>query len=156
MLPIEYLLIGASVFLLLGIFASKTSEKLGIPVLRLGAIVSSTDAAAVFAVLRSRRVTLKGVLKPLLELESEEKRLELCPDDRLGRSDPFDLPDGIYGLINVSETIDIDNRNEVVLTKHVEHFPDATDARQLVVDSALFARHHVDHCYANYHFNTDE
>jgi cell volume regulation protein A len=38
--------------------------------LLLGAIVSSTDAAAVFAVLRSRRVSLRGSLKPLLELES--------------------------------------------------------------------------------------
>jgi cell volume regulation protein A len=36
----------------------------------LGAIVSSTDAAAVFAVLRSRNVSLRGTLKPLLELES--------------------------------------------------------------------------------------
>ncbi|MBM4441310.1 MAG: potassium/proton antiporter [Candidatus Rokubacteria bacterium] len=38
--------------------------------LLLGAIVSSTDAAAVFAVLRSRNVGLRGRLKPLLELES--------------------------------------------------------------------------------------
>ncbi len=38
--------------------------------LLLGAIVSSTDAAAVFAVLRSKRISLKGELKPLLELES--------------------------------------------------------------------------------------
>ncbi|MDD2206830.1 MAG: potassium/proton antiporter [Aminobacterium sp.] len=36
----------------------------------LGSIVSSTDAAAVFAVLRSRRVSLKGNLRTLLELES--------------------------------------------------------------------------------------
>lgn len=36
----------------------------------LGAIVSSTDAAAVFSVLRSQRVGLKGATKPLLELES--------------------------------------------------------------------------------------
>ena len=36
----------------------------------LGAIVSSTDAAAVFAVLRSKNVSLKGPLRPLLELES--------------------------------------------------------------------------------------
>ncbi len=36
----------------------------------LGAIVSSTDAAAVFAVLRGKNVGLKGNLKPLLELES--------------------------------------------------------------------------------------
>ena len=38
--------------------------------LLLGAIVSSTDAAAVFSVLRSRSASLKGQLKPLLELES--------------------------------------------------------------------------------------
>ena len=38
--------------------------------LLLGAIISSTDAAAVFSVLRSRNVSLKGSLKPLLELES--------------------------------------------------------------------------------------
>lgn len=38
--------------------------------LLLGAIVSSTDAAAVFAVLRSRNVSLTGQLRPLLELES--------------------------------------------------------------------------------------
>lgn len=36
----------------------------------LGAIVSSTDAAAVFSVLNSRSVRLKGNLKPLLEFES--------------------------------------------------------------------------------------
>lgn len=38
--------------------------------LLLGAIVSSTDAAAVFSILRSRRVGLKGSLRPLLEFES--------------------------------------------------------------------------------------
>jgi cell volume regulation protein A len=38
--------------------------------LLLGAIVSSTDAAAVFSVLRSRNINLKGEIKPLLELES--------------------------------------------------------------------------------------
>jgi cell volume regulation protein A len=46
---------------------------LGVPMLEgmlLGAIVSSTDAAAVFAVLRSQRIGLKGATKPLLELES--------------------------------------------------------------------------------------
>ncbi len=36
----------------------------------LGAIISSTDAAAVFAVLRAKGVGVKGSLKPLLELES--------------------------------------------------------------------------------------
>jgi cell volume regulation protein A len=38
--------------------------------LLLGSVVSSTDAAAVFAVLRSRSVSLKGELEQLLELES--------------------------------------------------------------------------------------
>lgn len=36
----------------------------------IGAIISSTDAAAVFAILRSKGVNLKGNLAPLLELES--------------------------------------------------------------------------------------
>lgn len=36
----------------------------------IGAIVSSTDAGAVFTVLRSKNIHLKGPLKPLLELES--------------------------------------------------------------------------------------
>jgi potassium/hydrogen antiporter len=38
--------------------------------LLVGAIVCSTDAAAVFAVLRTQRMTLKARLQPLLELES--------------------------------------------------------------------------------------
>ncbi len=38
--------------------------------LLIGSIVSSTDAAAVFAVLRSKNVSLKEPLRPLLELES--------------------------------------------------------------------------------------
>ena len=38
--------------------------------LLIGAIISSTDAAAVFSVLRARSVSLRGGLKPLLELES--------------------------------------------------------------------------------------
>lgn len=36
----------------------------------LGSIVSSTDAAAVFSILRSKRIALKQPLKPLLEFES--------------------------------------------------------------------------------------
>ncbi len=35
-----------------------------------GAIISSTDASAVFSILRGRRISLKGDLKPLLEYES--------------------------------------------------------------------------------------
>ncbi len=38
--------------------------------LLLGSIVSSTDAAAVFSVLRSQKASLRGKLQPLLELES--------------------------------------------------------------------------------------
>src|SRR5688500_277217 len=38
--------------------------------LLLGAIVSSTDAAAVFSILRSRSIGLKGSLRPILEFES--------------------------------------------------------------------------------------
>ena len=38
--------------------------------LLLGSIVSATDAAAVFSILRSRGVALKGYLRPVLELES--------------------------------------------------------------------------------------
>ncbi|HOT06784.1 MAG: Na(+)/H(+) antiporter 1 [Methanosaeta sp. PtaB.Bin039] len=38
--------------------------------LLLAAIISSTDAAAVFSVLRSKKISLKGELRPLLELES--------------------------------------------------------------------------------------
>ncbi|MGA9118214.1 MAG: potassium/proton antiporter [Bacteroidota bacterium] len=38
--------------------------------LLLGAVVSSTDASAVFSVLRSKNVSLRGQIKPLLELES--------------------------------------------------------------------------------------
>ena len=38
--------------------------------LLLGAVVSATDAAAVFSILRNRGVSLKGALRPVLELES--------------------------------------------------------------------------------------
>ena len=38
--------------------------------LLLGAVISSTDAAAVFSVLGSKNINLKGKVKPLLEFES--------------------------------------------------------------------------------------
>lgn len=38
--------------------------------LLLGAIVSSTDSASVFSVLRSRKLAIKGNIRPILELES--------------------------------------------------------------------------------------
>jgi cell volume regulation protein A len=56
--------------LLVGVFAHFALRLPWLEGLLLGAIVSSTDAAAVFAVLRSRNVSLKGRIKPLLELES--------------------------------------------------------------------------------------
>lgn len=54
----------------------------------LGAIVSSTDAAAVFAILRNREVHLRGKIEPLLEFES-------------GSNDPMAvlLTIGLTGLI---------------------------------------------------------
>lgn len=56
--------------LLVGLFASYILRFSVLEGLLVGAIVSSTDAAAVFGILRSKKVTLKGDLKPLLELES--------------------------------------------------------------------------------------
>jgi cell volume regulation protein A len=56
--------------LLVGGFASLVLDLSFTEGLLLGSIVSSTDAAAVFAILRSRGVSLKGRAKPLLELES--------------------------------------------------------------------------------------
>lgn len=56
--------------LLVGWFVHIVLDFSWIEGLLLGSIVSSTDAAAVFAVLRSRNVRLKGNLRPLLELES--------------------------------------------------------------------------------------
>jgi potassium/hydrogen antiporter len=53
-----------------GLFANVVLNFSLIEGLLLGAIVSSTDAAAVFSILRSRDVRLKGRLEPLLELES--------------------------------------------------------------------------------------
>jgi len=56
--------------LVVGLF---TTALLGLSLVEgmlLGSVVSSTDAAAVFSVLRSKGISLKGQLKPLLELES--------------------------------------------------------------------------------------
>jgi len=56
--------------LVTGLFASVLLGFSLLEGLLLGSIVSSTDAAAVFSVLRSKGISLKGRLKPLLELES--------------------------------------------------------------------------------------
>lgn len=54
----------------IGLFASWVTELTVVEGLLLGAIVSSTDAAAVFSILRARNIGLKGSLRPTLELES--------------------------------------------------------------------------------------
>lgn len=54
----------------LGIFVWAITDFTIFEGLLLGAIVSSTDAAAVFSILRSNRLALKSKLRPTLELES--------------------------------------------------------------------------------------
>jgi len=56
--------------LIIGIFVSLVTKFSLLEGLLLGSIVSSTDAAAVFSILRSRSIALKGNLRYLLELES--------------------------------------------------------------------------------------
>ncbi len=56
--------------LTVGVFTSYLMGYTLVEGLLLGAIVSSTDAAAVFSILRSRSVGLKGNIRPLLEFES--------------------------------------------------------------------------------------
>jgi cell volume regulation protein A len=70
---ITMLLLGTFAWFMLGSFSTFWIGVNGISFpqgLLLGAIVSSTDAAAVFSVLRSSHIGLKGNLQPLLELES--------------------------------------------------------------------------------------
>ena len=56
--------------MLVGLFAKVVLGFTLVEGVLLGAIVSATDAAAVFSVLRARSVGLKGDVRPLLELES--------------------------------------------------------------------------------------
>ncbi|MDR2927297.1 MAG: potassium/proton antiporter [Cytophagaceae bacterium] len=54
----------------LGVFVWAVTDFTIYEALLLGSIVSSTDAAAVFSILRSKRLALKSNLRPTLELES--------------------------------------------------------------------------------------
>lgn len=54
----------------LGIFTWQVTDFTLFEGLLLGSIVSSTDAAAVFSILRSKNVALKGHIRPMLEFES--------------------------------------------------------------------------------------
>lgn len=74
---------------LVGAFAVVTLGFSWVEGLLLGAIVSSTDAAAVFSILRSKKVGLKEPIRPLLELES-------------GSNDPMAvfLTIGLVGLLS--------------------------------------------------------
>lgn len=73
-----------------GLFAMYILKFSFLQAMLLGSIVSSTDAAAVFAILRSKRISLKKPLKPLLEFES-------------GSNDPMAvfLTIGFIGLLTV-------------------------------------------------------
>ncbi len=71
--PESFTLATLGVFLtavLLGVIASHVFDISMLEGMLLASIMSSTDAAAVFAILRSRKVSLRHPLKPLLELES--------------------------------------------------------------------------------------
>ncbi len=54
----------------LGVFVWAVTDFTLVEGLLLGSIVSSTDSAAVFSILRSKKLALKGQMRPLLELES--------------------------------------------------------------------------------------
>jgi potassium/hydrogen antiporter len=54
----------------IGIFVSAITDLTLLEGLLLGSVVSSTDAAAVFSILKSKGIGLKGNLRPLLEMES--------------------------------------------------------------------------------------
>lgn len=54
----------------IGIFVHLVTNLSILEGLLLGSIVSATDAAAVFSILRTRNIGLKGSLRPILELES--------------------------------------------------------------------------------------
>lgn len=79
--------------LIVGVFAKFVLNLSMLEGLLLVAIVSSTDAAAVFSILRAKGINLKGNLRPLLELES-------------GSNDPMAvfLTVGLIQLLTVPDT----------------------------------------------------
>lgn len=68
----------------------------------LGAVISSTDAASVFNILRSRKLNLKRGLAPLLEIES-------------GSNDPFAYLLTFVAILLLSSTLSIANTALMVL-----------------------------------------
>lgn len=82
--------------LIVGLFAWQVLGLTLIEGLLLGSMMSSTDAAAVFSVLRSKGVSLKGNLKPLLELES-------------GSNDPM----AVFLTIGLIQVINLPDRTPV-------------------------------------------
>ena len=65
------LLLGAFCYLLtFRAFAPEQRRQILLCSLLFASLISSTDASAVFSILRSKKVSLKGSLKPLLEFES--------------------------------------------------------------------------------------
>jgi len=56
--------------LIVGIFVHYAFGFTLVEGLLLGSVISATDAAAVFSILRSKGIGLKGYLRPVLELES--------------------------------------------------------------------------------------
>lgn len=77
--------------------------------LLIGAVVASTDAAAVFAILRSQRLNLKGSLAPLLEVESGSNDpiaymftltiLTLMKSSSIGSIVPMLIKQIVFGLL---------------------------------------------------------
>ncbi|WP_143959576.1 potassium/proton antiporter [Litoribacter populi] len=80
-----------------GLFVHAVSSFSLLEGLLMGAIVSSTDAAAVFGILRAKSIGLKGNLRPMLELES-------------GSNDPmaYFLTIGLTSMLSIEQFTFID------------------------------------------------
>ncbi len=92
-----------------GLFISYITKMTILEGLLLGSIISSTDAASVFTILRSKNTGLKGKIRPLLELES-------------GSNDPMAYSDDFFhfhysGRISFRRKNDFDVL-QTVLSRH--------------------------------------